>query len=343
MKKSKDYDAVFKTMKMKHKRLFISVINEAFGTDYPPDAEVELLPSEGYLTGEDARKGEKEIKERINDFLIHLGGHTYLLECQSYDDGSMAIRIAEYAFITARKLADWENGKARLTMPEYSVIYIKHTDKTPARTEITFVFPDGTEALYGADNIFLDSLSREYIIEKRLFPYIPFYIARYEKELAGGGDISRAVGDLEYFRDRMRELYDTGELAYEELLDLTGFVNTIVTHITDGNPSEERLVKVMGGEILETESEKLIRLGEARGEARGEKRGEARGEIRGEKYTLISLVCKKIIKGKKVSEIADDLEESIANIQEIYDAALPFAPEYDRKKIYQKMLDNAVS
>lgn len=29
MKKSNGYDAVFKTMKVKHKRLFISVINEA--------------------------------------------------------------------------------------------------------------------------------------------------------------------------------------------------------------------------------------------------------------------------------------------------------------------------
>ena len=27
------------------------------------------------------------------------------MECQSYDDGSMAIRIAEYAFIVARQFA----------------------------------------------------------------------------------------------------------------------------------------------------------------------------------------------------------------------------------------------
>ncbi len=52
-KKTSDYDNVFKTMKSKHKRLFISVINDIFGNEI------------------------------------------YLLECQSYDDGSMAIRIAE--------------------------------------------------------------------------------------------------------------------------------------------------------------------------------------------------------------------------------------------------------
>lgn len=40
-----------------------------------------------------------------------------------------------------------------------------------------------------------------------------------------------------------------------------GFVNTIITHITDGNKNEERLVNIMGGTVIETESEKLIRQG----------------------------------------------------------------------------------
>lgn len=34
-KKTPDYDNVFKTMKMKHKRLFVSVINDVFGRNYP--------------------------------------------------------------------------------------------------------------------------------------------------------------------------------------------------------------------------------------------------------------------------------------------------------------------
>ena len=43
-----------------------------------------------------------------------------------------------------------------------------------------------------------------------------------------------------------------------------GFVNTIITHITNGNENEERLVKIMGGRVIETESEKLIRQGQIR-------------------------------------------------------------------------------
>lgn len=48
-----------------------------------------------------------------------------------------------------------------------------------------------------------------------------------------------------------------------------GFVNTIITHITDGNQNEERLVKIMGGTVIETESEKLIRRGISLGISQG--------------------------------------------------------------------------
>lgn len=38
-------------------------------------------------------------------------------------------------------------------------------------------------------------------------------------------------------------------------------------HITNGNKSEERLVNIMGGTVIETESEKLIRRGREAGKA----------------------------------------------------------------------------
>lgn len=269
-KKTPDYDNVFKTMKSKHKRLFISVINDIFDKEYPLDAKVEVLPSEGYLTEGETADGSKEIEEQISDFLIKIGSEVYLLECQSYDDGSMAIRIAEYAFIVARQFATWDIGHATIPMPKFSVIYVKRTERTPKNTTITFRFPDGQEVNYESANVIIEEFTKEYIVEKRLFPYIPFYIARYEKEIASEGNIENAVSDLEYFRDEMICLYQTGELSDEELLDLMGFVNTIITHITNGNKNEERLVNVMGGTVIETESERLRREGISQGISQGE-------------------------------------------------------------------------
>lgn len=266
-KKTPDYDNVFKTMKSKHKRLFISVINDIFGKEYPLDAKVEVLPSEGYLTESETADGSKEIEEQISDFLMKIGSEVYLLECQSYDDGSMAIRIAEYAFIVARQFATWDIGHATIPMPRFSIIYVKRTEKTPKMTTITFTFPDGQEVNYESANVILEEFTKEYIVEKRLFPYIPFYIARYEKDIASENSIEDAVKDLEYFRNEMIRLYKAGELSENELIDLKGFVNTIITHITNGNKNEERLVNVMGGTVIETESERLIREGVFQGKA----------------------------------------------------------------------------
>ena len=263
MKKTPDYDNVFKTMKMKHKRLFISVINDIFHRNYPTNAKVEVLPSEGYITENETEDGSRKIEEQISDFLIRIGGEIYLLECQSYDDGSMAIRIAEYAFIVARQSATLDIGHATIPMPQFSVIYIKKTDKTPKTTTITFTFPNGQTVDYISDNVVLENLTKEYIIEKRLFPYIPFYIARYEQTISSGGSVNRAVDDLMYFRDEMIRLHRENELSDYEIADLMGFVNTIITHITNGNKNEERLVNIMGGTIIETESERVIKQSKA--------------------------------------------------------------------------------
>ena len=266
-KKTPDYDNVFKTMKMKHKRLFISVINDVFGKNYPLDVKVDVLPSEGYLTENETADGSKEIEEQVSDFLIKIRDEVYLLECQSYDDGSMSIRIAEYAFIVARQSAVWNIGKATIPMPRFTVIYVKRTEKTPKATTITFTFPDGQSVDYKSDNVILEDLTKEYMIEKRLFPYIPFYIARYEKDIVSGDDIDAAVDDLEYFRNEIICLNNEGELSDGEMADLMRFVNTIIMHITNGNKNEERLVNVMGGRIIETQTEIWMKQGMKQGKA----------------------------------------------------------------------------
>ena len=292
-RKDQAYDNVFKTLKLKHKRLFIPVINEAFGKRYPLDADIEIKSSEGYLTESETNDGSKRIKEQISDFLLKLGEDIYLLECQSFDDDSMAIRIAEYAFISARQFATWDIGHAVIPLPKFVVIYVKRTKRTPDQTRITFIFPDGQQVDYVCDNVILENFTKEYIVEKRLFPYIPFYIARYEKIILEYNkygkkesqkkktlpDLSPIIRDLEYFRDAIYELHGQGELTDGELVDLKGLVNTIITHITDGNKAEERLVNIMGGTVLETESERLRREGKMEGKMEGKIEGIAQGII----------------------------------------------------------------
>ena len=58
MKKTHDYDSTFKTLKSRHKRLFISVINEAFHKNYSMDGKIEVLSSEGFFV--DSHKADEE-------------------------------------------------------------------------------------------------------------------------------------------------------------------------------------------------------------------------------------------------------------------------------------------
>ncbi len=55
-------------------------------------------------------------------------------------------------------------------------------------------------------------------------------------------------------------------------------MSVTITYITNGNKSEERLVNIMGGTVIETESEKLIRRGIEAGRAEGREAGRAEGK-----------------------------------------------------------------
>ena len=58
---------------------------------------------------------------------------------------------------------------------------------------------------------------------------------------------------------------------------------------------------------------------------------------KGEALKLIQQVLRKMEKGKSVEEIADDLEEKVEEIREIYLIAEEIKPEYDAEKIYGRL------
>jgi predicted transposase/invertase (TIGR01784 family) len=68
----------------------------------------------------------------------------------------------------------------------------------------------------------------------------------------------------------------------------------------------------------------------------GRDEGLSEGILKGEEYKLIRQVCRKLIKGKSIPEIAEDLEEDEDVIRDICLDAKEFAPEYDADKIMEK-------
>lgn len=258
MKKSKDYDNTFKSLKVKHKRLFITCINEVFHKAYPMNADVEVLPSEGFIVNR-TEVENIDIEERDNDFLMRIGKDYYLIECQSYDDDSMALRMAEYSFLVARQNATWSEERAYIKFPNYSVIYLKSSKKTPRKTTICYEFPDGQMVEYSEDNVFLENITKEEIVEKKLFIYIPFYVIRYEKELSTKKNYEKAIEDLEFLYEGMLQWKENNEITDDELSDLSDCVRIVAKHITDGNDIEGEVVGIMGGKVIELASDRIRR------------------------------------------------------------------------------------
>ena len=64
---------------------------------------------------------------------------------------------------------------------------------------------------------------------------------------------------------------------------------------------------------------------------------EQRGIAKGEDKHLILLICRKLRKGKRAEQIAEDLDEDEIRVQMICDIAEKYAPEYDEEKILNEV------
>ena len=91
------------------------------------------------------------------------------------------------------------------------------------------------------------------------------------------------------------------------------------------------------GMKMDEKWEEGLQAGLLRGHAEGHREGYTEGYTEGYRKRLISLVCKKLAKGKTVDEIADMLEEEPDNIRLICEAAAKYAPEYDEDFVFKEM------
>lgn len=64
------------------------------------------------------------------------------------------------------------------------------------------------------------------------------------------------------------------------------------------------------------------------------KNAEKQGIEQGADKHIVEQVCKKLIKGKTISTIAEELEETESTIKDIVSCAKKYAPEYDIEAVY---------
>ena len=285
------FDDVFRTMIEKMPYLAVPLINEVFHTSYPQDVPIIQLRNEH----------QQENGEIITDSCLKIGDKLYHIECQSTDDTTMAIRMIEYDFSIAVENAHTPGRRYRMDFPRSCVLYLRSGNNTPDFLGVEMALADGNIVLYQISTIKLETYTKDSIFEKNLLMLLPFYIMRYEKnihEMSENPELFQCLlNEYEEIRTNLVK-----ELSGADKAALYMDLNKLIIKIADYICQSEEVVRkgigdVMGGKVLELESERLRAEGEKIGEIKGEIRGEAKGEER------LSILINRLILDGRSAEI----------------------------------------
>jgi len=262
------FDDVFRTLLEKCSNLIIPVINEVFGTDYALNDQVTLLANEQFFEGED---GEQE--KRITDCRIMIKEHTYHIECQSRPDSTIAIRMMEYDFHIALAQKEEKEGEQILRFPESAVLYLRHTKNTPEKLYVKIIFPDVPEVRHGIPVVKMQEYTKEDILDKQLFFFTPYYILKFEKELerinADEEKVKKLTADYQEIYEGLKILEKQKMIDGTYLYNLVVLTERLIRVVADGQSNIKREVNIMGGRVLELESDKILQRGREEGKEEG--------------------------------------------------------------------------
>ncbi len=140
---------------------------------------------------------------------------------------------------------------------------------------------------------------------------------------------SKPLAEYSWFIEEIRKNQDTMELmpAVDKALEDMPEDYVIKGFLRD-NQNEVRNMCLT--EYNEAETMELFK-----------EEGREEGIGLGKEQTIIRLVCRKLRKGKKLDQIADEVEESVENLRPIYDVATGFAPDYDEEAVILAIHDKA--
>ena len=256
------FDDVFRTMIEKMPYLAVPLINEVFHTSYPQDVPIIQLRNEH----------QQENGEIITDSCLKIGSKLYHIECQSTDDTTMAIRMIEYDFSIAVETAQKQGRIYRMDFPKSCVLYLRSEKNTPDFLEVEMVLSDENIVHYRVPAVKLETYTKDSIFEKNLLMLLPFYIIRYEKNIHEMSENPKLFQNLLNEYEEIRINLEK-ELSKADRTEVYMDLNKLIIKIADYICRNEKVVRkgigeIMGGKVLELESERLQAEGEKKGEER---------------------------------------------------------------------------
>ena len=294
------FDDVFRTLLEKMPELAVPLINEVFGTSYPEDI---LLIQ---------KRNEHQTKqgEIITDSYFLIADKAYHIECQSTSDSSMIIRMIEYDFSISLESLRLEDGKYRMYFPNSCILFLRgNADRK--MLDVEMVMPDGITTEYKVPAIYVGHYTKDEILQKKLFFLLPFYIMRYEQKALDTQDpeLQKMLEEYREIEKCLEEefLEEGKEKVYRDLMELILRISDYI--LRNKKKARKGLGDVMGGKVLELESDRLIQKGLELGRTQGLEQGISQG--------LAQSVSALLRKGKTVEEISDLLDLSLDYVQKI--------------------------
>lgn len=257
MENSTIFDDVFRTMLEKMPYLTIPLINEVFGTSYPED--IEIIQKRNEHQTQNGRV--------ITDSHLMIANRIYHIECQSTDDATMVIRMIEYDFAISLENVQKENGRYRIYFPQSCVLYLRGTKKKDT-ISMELVMPNGNIVEYTVPIVQVQRFTCDDMIQKHLLFLLPYYVIKYEQEKKLEMGSSKWKQLLEECAEIERYLEESflkkgNEKVYRDMIELIIRVADYV--FRDREEVKKGFGDVMGGKVLELESDKLIQKGIEKG------------------------------------------------------------------------------
>ena len=264
------YDDVFWTCVSKMSRYIIPLINEVFGRDYSMESDVILLPMKQVTPTPDSspEEGEVDYYARIinncsqSEDLFHF-------ECQSTTDGSIIIRVAEYAAGTAYSNVIQTEDGAEMTLPHSAVIQLRHPIKKQDYY-ITVNYPGG-QIKYQIPVIRIGDYSIDELFDKGLLilvPFCGFTIEKLFKDMdCGKGDLTSLGDMMERLVTHLEEMEESGEINNAESTRIYELTKSVFKKLTEKYSNLSKGVEqVMGGHIIKTKADEILEQGEKKGQ-----------------------------------------------------------------------------
>ena len=219
-------------------------------------------------------------------------------------------------------------------LPHSCILYLRGNKETGKLT-IEVVEPEGETWEYKVPAVYVGHYTKEEILEKRLFFLLPFYIMRYEK-----ADLETENQELSEMLEEYREIEERLEKEFlekgkeKEYRDLIELIIRIADYILRKRKKARKgFGDVMGGKVLELESDRLIKQGLQRGMQQGMQQGLQRGMQQGlqrgmqqglqrgmqQGRTEVIQVIKLLRQGMTIGETARKLKLSEEEVQQIWE------------------------